>query len=116
MIAIDRTGYIPGVDVTIAQDCAASEFFKEERYDYAVFEGPKGRRLTMGEQVDYLKSLINRYPIDSIEDGMSENDWLGWDLLTTEIGDRCQLVGDDLFGSEKRLQGNNFSSFRISAG
>ena len=97
MIAIDRAGYIPGVDMTIALDCAASEFYKEERYDYAVFEGPKGRRLTMGEQVDYLKSLINKYPIDSIEDGMSENDWLGWDLLTTEIGDRCQLVGDDLF-------------------
>ena len=97
MIAIDRAGYIPGVDMTIALDCAASEFYKEERYDYAIFEGPKGRRLTMGEQVDYLKSLINKYPIDSIEDGMSENDWLGWDLLTTEIGDRCQLVGDDLF-------------------
>ena len=97
MIAIDRAGYIPGVDMTIALDCAASEFYKEERYDYAIFEGPKGRRLTIGEQVDYLKSLINKYPIDSIEDGMSENDWLGWDLLTTEIGDRCQLVGDDLF-------------------
>ena len=97
MIAIDRTGYIPGIDMTIALDCAASEFYKEERYDYVIFEGPKGRRLTMGEQVDYLKSLINKYPIDSIEDGMSENDWIGWDLLTTEIGDRCQLVGDDLF-------------------
>lgn len=96
-LAIDNAGYIPGKDVTLALDCASSEFYKDEVYDYKLFEGEKGRRLTRNEQVDYLKKLICDYPIDSIEDGMAEEDWLGWELLTAEIGDRCQLVGDDLF-------------------
>ena len=97
MYAIDRAGYLPGRDVTIALDCAASEFYKNGVYDYRIFEGEKGKRLDREGQLKYLKTLIERYPIDSIEDGMSENDWEGWVLLTQEIGDRCQLVGDDLF-------------------
>jgi enolase len=97
MIAIEKSGYIPGVDVTLALDCAASEYYKLEHYDYSVFEGFRGRKLRMLEQVDYLKTLVNKYPIDSIEDGMAENDWLGWEILTKELGSKCQLVGDDLF-------------------
>ena len=97
MMAIDNAGYLPGRDVTLALDCASSEFFKNGYYDYRIFEGEKGKILNRNEQVDYLKKLITDYPIDSIEDGMSEEDWMGWELLTAEIGDRCQLVGDDLF-------------------
>ena len=97
MLAIDNAGYIPGRDVTLALDCASSEYYKDGYYDYRIFEGEKARKLNMNEQVDYLKKLIRDYPIDSIEDGMSEDDWMGWELLTAEIGDRCQLVGDDLF-------------------
>lgn len=97
MMAIDHAGYVPGKDVTLGLDCASSEFYNDGIYDYRIFEGEKGKVLTREEQVDYLKNLIERYPIDSIEDGMSENDWLGWVRLTQEIGDRCQLVGDDLF-------------------
>lgn len=97
MLAIDDAGYIPGRDVTLALDCASSEYYKDGYYDYRIFEGEKARKLNMNEQVDYLKKLIRDYPIDSIEDGMSEDDWMGWELLTAEIGDRCQLVGDDLF-------------------
>ena len=96
-LAIDDAGYIPGKDVTLALDCASSEFYKDGVYDYRIFEGEKARQLTRNEQVDYLKKLIHDYPIDSIEDGMAEEDWLGWELLTAEIGDKCQLVGDDLF-------------------
>jgi len=95
--AIDNAGYLPGRDVTLALDCASSEFYKEGIYDYRIFEGEKAHRFSSSEQVDYLKRLISSYPIDSIEDGMSEDDWMGWELLTAEIGDRCQLVGDDLF-------------------
>lgn len=97
MYAIDRAGYLPGKDVTIALDCAASEFYKDGVYDYCIFEGNKGKKLDREGQLEYLKRLTERYPIDSIEDGMSENDWEGWVLMTQEIGDRCQLVGDDLF-------------------
>lgn len=97
MYAIDRAGYLPGKDVTIALDCASSEFYKDGVYDYCIFEGERGKRLDREGQLAYLKNLIEKYPIDSIEDGMSENDWEGWVLLTQEIGDRCQLVGDDLF-------------------
>lgn len=97
MYAIDRADYLPGKDVTIALDCAASEFYKEGIYDYCIFEGANGKRLDREGQLAYLKNLIERYPIDSIEDGMSENDWEGWVLMTQEIGARCQLVGDDLF-------------------
>lgn len=95
--AIEKAGYVPGKDVTIALDCAASEFYHDGIYDYAKFEGEKGAKRTAEQQVDYLESLINKYPIDSIEDGMHEGDWAGWKMLTDRIGNRCQLVGDDLF-------------------
>lgn len=97
MAAIRKAGYEPGADVTIALDCASSEFYKDKKYDYKIFEGEKGRILDMDGQISYLKDLVQKYPIDSIEDGMSEEDWLGWELLTAELGDKCQLVGDDLF-------------------
>lgn len=95
--AIEAAGYKPGKDVMIGMDCASSEFYKDGVYDYTIFEGEKGVKRTSDEQIDYLEKLINTYPIDSIEDGMSENDWAGWKKLTERIGDRCQLVGDDLF-------------------
>ncbi len=95
--AISAAGYKPGSDVTIALDPAASEFYKDGIYNYSKFEGPKGARKTSKEQVDYFEQLINKYPIDSIEDGMAENDWDGWKMLTDRIGKRCQIVGDDLF-------------------
>ncbi len=95
--AIKAAGYEPGKDVMIGMDCASSEFYENGVYDYTKFEGAKGVKRTSDEQVAYLEKLINEYPIDSIEDGMSENDWDGWKKLTDRIGDRCQLVGDDLF-------------------
>ncbi len=95
--AIDLAGYKPGKDVRIALDCAASEFFKNGVYDYRKFEGADASARDAGAQVDYLEKLIRLYPIDSIEDGMGESDWDGWKLLTDRLGDRCQLVGDDLF-------------------
>lgn len=95
--AIKAAGYEPGKDIMIGMDCASSEFYKNGIYDYTIFEGEKGKKRTSDEQIDYLEELINKYPIDSIEDGMSENDWDGWKKLTERIGDRCQLVGDDLF-------------------
>ncbi|MDR1344907.1 MAG: phosphopyruvate hydratase [Tannerellaceae bacterium] len=95
--AIEAAGYEAGKDVTIALDCASSEFYDDGIYDYTKFEGNKGARRTAAEQVDYLAELVENYPIDSIEDGMDQNDWEGWKLLTDAIGDKCQLVGDDLF-------------------
>ena len=95
--AIESAGYKPSDDVTIAMDCAASEFYVDGKYDYTKFEGDQGKVRSREEQVEYLKSLIDKYPIDSIEDGCDENDWEGFRLLTEAIGDRCQLVGDDLF-------------------
>ena len=105
--AIEGAGYTPGKDVTIAMDCAASEFcFKGEDgkfyYDYKQLKDgkkkdPRGRKLSTDQQINYLKQLISKYPIDSIEDGLSEEDWEGWVKLTKAVGDRCQLVGDDLF-------------------
>lgn len=95
--AINAAGYEPGKDVMIGMDCASSEFYKDGIYDYTKFEGEKGVKRTSDEQVDYLEKLINEYPIDSIEDGMSEDDWAGWKKLTDRIGNHCQLVGDDLF-------------------
>ena len=125
--AIKKAGYKPGEEVMIGLDCASSEFYKNDIYDYSIFEGPNGAKRTSTEQVLYLEELIDRstfrsirpfkngakrtsteqvlyleelidkYPIDSIEDGMAENDWDGWEMLTAKIGDRCQLVGDDLF-------------------
>lgn len=96
--AIKAAGYEPGKDVTIALDCAASEFYdKKGIYNYSKFEGANGAKRTAAEQVAYLLDLVNKYPIDSIEDGMDENDWEGWKHLTKALGDRVQLVGDDLF-------------------
>ena len=95
--AIRKAGYKPGEEVMIALDCASSEFYKDGVYDYSIFEGTNGVKRTSTEQVRYLEELIDKYPIDSIEDGMAENDWDGWEMLTGKIGDRCQLVGDDLF-------------------
>ncbi|MGP1447015.1 MAG: phosphopyruvate hydratase [Candidatus Limimorpha sp.] len=95
--AIKTAGYEPGRDVKIALDCAASEFYKDGIYDYTKFEGAKGKKRNADEQIAYFEELIQKYPIDSIEDGMSENDWDGWHKLTERIGNRVQLVGDDLF-------------------
>ncbi|TNF38847.1 MAG: phosphopyruvate hydratase [Bacteroidetes bacterium] len=95
--AVSAAGYKPGTDVTIALDCAASEFFAEGIYNYAKFEGENGKKLTPAQQVDYLAELVEKYPIDSIEDGMSEHDWEGWKLLTEKLGSKIQIVGDDLF-------------------
>ncbi|MBR6602023.1 MAG: phosphopyruvate hydratase [Bacteroidaceae bacterium] len=95
--AIEAAGYKPGKEVTLALDCAASEYYKDGVYDYSLFEGPNGSRRTSAEQVYYLERLVGLYPIDSIEDGMAENDWEGWAMLTERLGNRCQLVGDDLF-------------------
>ncbi|GHV11079.1 enolase [Bacteroidia bacterium] len=95
--AIENAGYKAGKDVTIGLDCASSEFYKNGVYDYSKFEGTNGAKRTSAEQVEYLTELVSKYPIDSIEDGMSENDWDGWKLLTDKLGDKVQLVGDDLF-------------------
>ena len=104
--AIKDAGYEPGKDVKIAMDCASSEFSVVENgqyfYDYKQLKNgkqkdPNGKKLTAEEQIDYLEQLITKYPIDSIEDGLDENDWENWVKLTQRIGDRCQLVGDDLF-------------------
>lgn len=104
--AIKQAGYEPGKDVKIAMDCAASEFATCENgqwyYDYRQLKNgaqkdPNGKKLTADEQIAYLEQLISKYPIDSIEDGLDENDWDNWVKLTQKIGDRCQLVGDDLF-------------------
>lgn len=97
MTAIAKAGYEPGRDVTLALDCASSEFYKDNKYDYKIFEGADSKVLDRDSQISYIKSLLDKYPIDSIEDGMSELDWMGWELLTMQVGDRCQLVGDDLF-------------------
>ncbi len=104
--AIKAAGYVPGKDVKIAMDCAASEFAVQENgewfYDYRQLKNgkqkdPNGKKLSAEEQIAYLEELITKYPIDSIEDGLDENDWNNWVKLTQRIGDRCQLVGDDLF-------------------
>lgn len=98
LTAIKAAGYEPGKDVTIALDCAASEFYdKKGTYDYTKFEGDKGAKRSVAEQVAFLAELVSKYPIDSIEDGMDEGDWEGWKKLTDAIGSKCQLVGDDLF-------------------
>lgn len=95
--AIAKAGYKAGDDVTIALDCAASEFFVDGKYDYTKFEGSTGVARSREEQVAYLAELTEKYPIDSIEDGCAEEDWEGWAMLTAKIGDKIQLVGDDLF-------------------
>ena len=97
LLAIKAAGYEPQKDITIGLDCASSEFYLDGLYDYTKFEGLNASIRTSYEQVNYLEELCNKYPIDSIEDGMAENDWEGWKMLTERIGHRCQLVGDDLF-------------------
>ena len=100
--AIKKAGYKPGRaedggDISIALDCAASEFYKDGIYNYTKFETPTSAKRTSAEQVEFLADLVAKFPIDSIEDGMSENDWDGWVALTQKLGGKCQLVGDDLF-------------------
>ncbi|HXK76514.1 MAG TPA: phosphopyruvate hydratase [Bacteroidaceae bacterium] len=95
--AIADAGYEAGKDVTLAMDCASSEFYEDGVYDYTKFEGEGAAKRSREEQVAYLSELVAKYPIDSIEDGMDENDWEGWKMLTDALGDKCQLVGDDLF-------------------
>ncbi|HCZ3004479.1 TPA: phosphopyruvate hydratase [Staphylococcus aureus] len=95
--AIEAAGYKPGEEVFLGFDCASSEFYENGVYDYSKFEGEYGAKRTAAEQVDYLEQLVDKYPIITIEDGMDENDWDGWKQLTERIGDRVQLVGDDLF-------------------
>ena len=97
LAAIEAAGYEPFKHITIGLDCASSEFYHDGIYDYTKFEGTKGEKRTASEQVAYLEKLCWDYPIDSIEDGMAENDWEGWRMLTERLGNRCQLVGDDLF-------------------
>jgi len=103
-IAVKNAGYSLGDEVMIALDCASAEFYEDGKYDYSKFEGPSGKVRTSQEQADYLAELAEKYPIISIEDGMDENDWDGWKYLTEIIGDKVQLVGDDLFVTNvKRL-------------
>ena len=113
MCAIQNAGYIPAKDVTIALDCAASEFYVKGHnssngnyipgyYNYAVFEQERGVKRSSAEQVQYLKQLVNKYPIDSLEDPMAEDDWQGWQRITAELSGKCQLVGDDLFVTNAR--------------
>jgi enolase len=94
--AIKKAGYKPGKDVTIALDCASSEFFEKGKYNFAKFEGKGGKVRSSKQQAEFLAELVEKYPIDSIEDGMDENDWEGWKILTEILGDKIQLVGDDL--------------------
>ena len=105
LMAIKDAGYEPGRDVTIGLDCASSEFYTEGIYDYTKFEGLNASIRTSYEQVNYLEELCKNYPIDSIEDGMAENDWEGWKMLTERIGHKCQLVGDDLFVTNVKFLG-----------
>jgi enolase len=95
--AIEKAGYKPGEDICLAFDCAASEFYVGGKYDYTKFEGEKGAIRTSAQQAEYLAQLSEKYPVISIEDGMAEDDWEGWKLLTDRIGKKVQLVGDDLF-------------------
>lgn len=96
-LAVKNAGYSLGDEIMIALDCAAAEFYVDGKYDYTKFEGEKGKVRTSKEQADYLAELAEKYPIISIEDGMDENDWDGWKYLTEKVGDKVQLVGDDLF-------------------
>lgn len=113
MYAIQNAGYIPSKDVTLALDCAASEFYVKGHYnsdgkyvagfyDYAKFEQERGVKRSTHEQIKYLKSLVEQYPIDSIEDPLAEDDWQGWQKITAELSGKCQLVGDDLFVTNTR--------------
>lgn len=108
--AIVLAGYVPGEDVTLALDCAATEFYRNGLYDYRVFEGEDAKVLDAEGQIAYLESLISEYPIDSIEDGMAEDDWEGWKMLTDALGDRIQLVGDDLFVTNVKYLSNGIEN------
>ena len=117
-LAVTNAGYTFGDDVMIALDCAAAEFFVDGKYDYSKFEGPTGKVRTSQEQAEYLAELTKKYPIISIEDGMDENDWAGWKTLTELIGDKVQLVGDDLFVTNverlaKGIENNTANSILI---
>ena len=101
--SIISAGYNPGDDVMIALDCASSEFYVNNKYDYSKYEGEKGLVLSSNEQAQYLLSLVDSYPIISIEDGMDQNDWEGWKYLTQIAGDKVQLVGDDLFVTNSKI-------------
>lgn len=101
--SIEKAGYKAGEEITIALDCAASEFFQDGNYNYKKFEGDAGVVRSSDEQIDYLAELAEKYPIDSIEDGCDENDWEGWQQLTAKIGDKCQLVGDDLLVTNSKF-------------
>lgn len=118
LAAVEKAGYKAEKDVTIALDCASSEFFEKGVYDYSKFEGSNGAKRSSEEQAEYLAKLVNDYPIDSIEDGCDENDWDGWKVLTDKIGSKCQLVGDDLLVTnvkflEKAIKENAANSILI---
>lgn len=101
--AIKAAGYEPGKDISLALDVAASEFYHDGIYDYSKFEGPNGAKRTSQEQAEYLLELVNKYPIISIEDGMDENDWEGWKIQQKLLGDKIQLVGDDIFVTNTKI-------------
>ena len=104
-LAVENAGYSFGDEIMVALDCAAAEFYVDGKYDYTKFEGTGGAIRTSEEQAQYLADLCAKYPIISIEDGMDENDWNGWKLLTDKVGDKVQIVGDDLFVTNvKRLE------------
>lgn len=117
-LAVSRAGYSFGKDILLALDCAAAEFYKGGVYDYQLFEGASGKKRNSAQQVDYLVSLCEKYPIISIEDGLDEDDWDGWKLLTEKIGDKVQIVGDDLFVTnverlERGIETNTANSILI---
>ena len=101
--AIESAGYRPREEVMIALDCASSEFYENGIYDYTTFEGESGNKFSSKEQAEYLSNLVEKYPIISIEDGMDENDWEGWNYLCKICGDKVQLVGDDLFVTNEKI-------------
>ncbi len=101
--SIEKSGYRPGIDVYLALDCASSEFYKNSLYDYSIFQPNNPLKLTSKEQSNYLNNLIDKYPIISIEDGLDENDWDGWKTSTIQSGNKCQLVGDDLFVTNEKI-------------
>ena len=118
LLAINNAGYKPGNDINIALDCASSEFFKNNKYDYTIFEGNNGKIRSSKQQAEYLIELATKYPIISIEDGMDENDWEGWKYLNKIGGKKLQLVGDDLFVTNvkrlsKGIKGNYANSILI---
>jgi enolase len=108
-LAVENAGYKFGDEIMVALDCAASEFYVDGKYDYSKFEGPTGKIRSSEEQADYLTELATKYPIISIEDGMYEDDWKGWKYLTDKIGNKTQLVGDDLFVTNVERLGRGIS-------